>query len=276
MPRSDLFFVLGAPKSGTTWLERALDEHPEVHCKGEGKFPFFRERLVEATQAYNRFVTERNRQVFGRETFPKVDIAELDDVFRTFVEGRLRRGGPWPGVKRLGTKDPDLGLYIAEIAPVFPEADYIHIIRDPRDACVSMWHHMRRVHPERAGGDFEAFLIDTAKGWTSYIAGVRTEVARRKLSYLEVRYEDMAQDMASALRDIFAMLDVATTPERVARCVEATRFPVLAGGREAGEEDRSSFFRKGKAGGWRDDLSDVQAAAIMAVAGETARGLGYR
>jgi len=33
-----IFFVLGVGKSGTTWLQRMLDQHPEILCKGEGWF----------------------------------------------------------------------------------------------------------------------------------------------------------------------------------------------------------------------------------------------
>jgi hypothetical protein len=33
-----LFFVGGAPRSGTTWLRLLLDSHPEVCCRGEGLF----------------------------------------------------------------------------------------------------------------------------------------------------------------------------------------------------------------------------------------------
>ena len=34
----DVFFVCGAAKSGTTWLQRILDAHPETRCSGEGHF----------------------------------------------------------------------------------------------------------------------------------------------------------------------------------------------------------------------------------------------
>ena len=34
---SPVFFVLGQQKSGTTWLMRTLDAHPEILCRGEGK-----------------------------------------------------------------------------------------------------------------------------------------------------------------------------------------------------------------------------------------------
>ena len=33
-----LFFIGGAPRSGTTWLQLLLDCHPEVSCRGEGLF----------------------------------------------------------------------------------------------------------------------------------------------------------------------------------------------------------------------------------------------
>ena len=33
-----VFFVVGHQKSGTTWLMRMLDSHPEILCRGEGRF----------------------------------------------------------------------------------------------------------------------------------------------------------------------------------------------------------------------------------------------
>ena len=36
--RCTLFFVVGCQKSGTTWIERLLNQHPQVACEGEGHF----------------------------------------------------------------------------------------------------------------------------------------------------------------------------------------------------------------------------------------------
>src|SRR5688572_15126027 len=33
-----VFFVTGVGKSGTSWLMRILDGHPEILCRGEGRF----------------------------------------------------------------------------------------------------------------------------------------------------------------------------------------------------------------------------------------------
>jgi hypothetical protein len=56
-----VFFVVGQGKSGTGWLQKTLDFHPEVLCSGEGKF-FGREKrnetLIDA-QAGNKFVQRK-------------------------------------------------------------------------------------------------------------------------------------------------------------------------------------------------------------------------
>jgi hypothetical protein len=38
LARRQLFFVGGAPRSGTTWLQFLLDSHPEISCRGSGLF----------------------------------------------------------------------------------------------------------------------------------------------------------------------------------------------------------------------------------------------
>jgi len=273
--RPTLFFVLGAPKSGTTWLQLALDRHPEVTCKGEGKFHFFRDRLAEAGSAYNRFIKTRNVQVFGEETFQPLVIEDVDDLFGAFVERRLRGGDIKPGTRRLGSKDPDFGLYITEFAALFPEAKYLHIVRDPRDASVSMAHHMKRVHPGVNRGSRDDVLMDCARGWRSYLEGVRAEAAARNLDYAEITYEDMVADPRATLGRSFLFLDVSVDADIVEDCVTSSRFEKLSQGRSPGEEDRTSFFRKGVSGGWRDELTVEQAGKIIRLAGPVANELGY-
>ena len=60
----NVFFVCGAPKSGTTWLQHILDAHPEVTCSGEGHFiQRFSEPMAQVMRDYNAEMTLAARLV---------------------------------------------------------------------------------------------------------------------------------------------------------------------------------------------------------------------
>lgn len=150
-----VFFVVGRAKSGTSWLMRMLDAHPEVLCKGEGRFfgrNFIREDLEEARKgriqpsSLYRAVLEAD---YLRGWIEKAVWTRGDDVdehltnltrlaTNYFLTQRLAKSGK----KIVGDKTPFLGAdMIGEIGKVYPEARVIHIIRDGRDTAVSIIHH---------------------------------------------------------------------------------------------------------------------------------------
>jgi hypothetical protein len=38
LSRPPMFFIVGEAKSGTSWLMRTFNAHPEILCRGEGRF----------------------------------------------------------------------------------------------------------------------------------------------------------------------------------------------------------------------------------------------
>src|SRR5918993_5378046 len=169
-----VFFVTGVGKSGTSWLMRTLDGHPEILCKGEGRFFAADWRRAdidpEGTPApasslyyallhseYLRMWVERS--VWAREG----DTARhLDNLTRLatehFLVGRLRKTNK----TLVGDKSPLLGEdFIQEVSRIYPEARVIHIIRDGRDQAVSMLHHVWNRSTDQGGvqtlkpGEFE-------------------------------------------------------------------------------------------------------------------------
>src|SRR5215207_8632583 len=172
--KTPVFFVTGVGKSGTSWLMRTLDGHPEILCKGEGRFFAANWRRANfdpaGTQAlasslyyalldseYLRFWVERS--VWARDG----DAAtHLDNLTRLatehFLLGQLRKSNK----KFVGDKSPLLDTdFIEEVARVYPEARVIHIIRDGRDQAVSMLHHVWNRSTDQGGvqtlmpGEFE-------------------------------------------------------------------------------------------------------------------------
>ncbi|HUW09082.1 MAG TPA: sulfotransferase domain-containing protein, partial [Anaerolineae bacterium] len=65
-------------------------------------------------------------------------------------------------------------------------------------------------------------------------------------------------------------------PDRVLHSVlEAHSFRVLAGGRQPGEEDTASHYRKGIAGDWRNHFTDAHVERFKAVSNDLVTLLGY-
>lgn len=59
------------------------------------------------------------------------------------------------------------------------------------------------------------------------------------------------------------------------QCVSAASFEALSDGRQPGQEDKASFFRKGVAGEWHQKLNAKQVRHFNEIAGTLLRDLGY-
>ena len=55
-----VYFVTGFPKSGTTWVEKTLDSHASILCKGEAHFPTLLERAIrQSVSTYNARIPKK-------------------------------------------------------------------------------------------------------------------------------------------------------------------------------------------------------------------------
>jgi hypothetical protein len=93
--------------------------------------------------------------------------------------------------------------------------------------------------------------------------------------YTEVRYEDLLDRPEKEVRRLLAFLEVDADEKVVRRCIDAASFERLSKGRERGEEDPTSFFRKGVAGDWKHAYSEKEREIFDREAGELLAKLGY-
>ena len=315
--KTPVFFVTGVGKSGTSWLMRTLDGHPEILCRGEGRFFAADWRRAnfdpEGTQAlasslyyallhseYLRMWVERS--VWAREG----DAAgHLDNLTRLatehFLLGRLRKTDK----KLVGDKSPLLGEdFIQEVSRIFPEAKVIHIIRDGRDQAVSMLHHVWNRSTDQGGvqtlkpGEFErreAYRKDpkkllrtgegmfteerlrgAARSWNARV-GKTSEDGPALLgpNYTEVRYEDLLERPNEEVRRLASFLGADTGEKAVQQAIDSASFERLSKGRERGQEDTSSFYRKGVAGDWNNYFTERDKEIYKEEAGKLLIRLGY-
>ena len=278
--RHKLMFVLGAPKSGTTWLQTILNHHPEVLCRGEGFFHHFGRNLSRTTQDYNSALAGKAK-IFSEAAFPALTREEFRAIFRTFVLERLRLAAQSEGGKDpawVGEKDPDHATYPDLMMETFPEATFIHIIRDGRDHAVSLWHHVQNYSTPDVVQKFKGFndsALQTARNWAKLIRKVRETSVRTGVDYYELRYEDLIDRPAETAGALLEFLGVSRDAAVIQQCLARSDFRTVSGGRVPGQEDTSSFFRKGVKGDWRNHMDEEQARAFIRETGGLMEEMGY-
>ncbi|MBS1767714.1 MAG: sulfotransferase [Acidobacteria bacterium] len=272
------FFLTGAPKSGTTWLGKLLDAHPEISCRGEACIHHFGQRLVEAGKSYNQLLAQRKAAITDANDFPPLPFADVLVLMRTFIELRFQSiaDPAKPRLRLIGEKDPEHALHFKDLGPLLPGAKFIHILRDGRGVFISAWHHnVRSKYEHLKTHDFEAFLDITAREWSDRVRRARDGAKLLQDRYFELRYEDLVADPETWMGRVLGFLGAEADLATVRACLEAASFEKLSHGRKPGEEDKASFFRKGDPNDWRNQLSDAQSRRFDQLSGGLLRELGY-
>lgn len=125
----DLVFVCGALRSGTTLLRLMIDGHP--HLANPGEMDFLFEPPCDGRGAYD--MNEYARELSPNRVFVsrKLRFSEglgYEDQIRDFIR-QLRKPG-----ERLTI---NIHRNFDRIPSIFPDARYVHLLRDPRDAAKS-------------------------------------------------------------------------------------------------------------------------------------------
>jgi hypothetical protein len=119
----------------------------------------------------------------------------LSAGFRLYAE---RHGKP-----RWGEKRPSVVLHLDTVFAMFPDAQYVNIVRDPRAAVASI---------REAGRRYGWGAHDVPGGTVTWERSVRAaDRWRRRLGadrFIELRYEDLVGDPAAALGRIVAFVDL--------------------------------------------------------------------
>ncbi len=204
--------VLGVSRSGTTLLKAMLDAHSQLAIPSESYFiPQLwdrhgdrpdRARLVADLQRLERLrqwgidVDDVARRLNAQPTF----AAAIDAIYRSYAEAR--------GKPRYGDKTPLYMQHLDVLARAFPRAQYVHIVRDGRDAALSFMAMKRKprfnvARPRR--------LADFAAAWRREIHAARR--FGRTRPYLELRYEDLVAEPERRLREICEFLELEYEPE---------------------------------------------------------------
>ncbi len=186
------FFVVGAPRSGSTLLRLMLGHHPDVCRCEEMEFvasaihEFGRQPLAEK---YRRYLdNHRGFRASGYKLDPSLGFADQAKDF--LVQRRRIDGCPLVGAT--------VHHHFSKLPEIWPEAKYIFLVRDPRDvarSCVQMgwvgtpWYGT-------------TYWLEAYQEWCTLRELVPKE------STLEIRFEDLVADANSQLERACSFLGI--------------------------------------------------------------------
>ena len=263
-------FVVGMPRSGTKLLRDILNNHSLIaitpndsHC-----IPYFYRKIrkygnLEDFSNFERFYNDFSETVFFRRLIQREEFIDVKSwykavtdwsyagVIEAFYRSYVRKENKtiW------GDKTPSYLLNLPLLDSLFPEAKFIHIIRDPRDYCLSI------------NKAFGKNIYRAAQRWHDSVMKCRQD--GRLLSsekYFEIRYEGLVDLPIDAARSLCAFLNVPFEKN-----MTNLRKPV--GKTEVGRDTLSVVSKN--YGKWKNQLRERSVRKIEQICGPVMVELGY-
>ena len=196
-PPRQLALLGGHPRSGTTLLEQVLDSHPDI-VSAEETTLFHDDAYMPLTRG--RPENEPMLSVLEAATAGALQQSRAN----YFRAAEMFLGQPI-GHRLLIDKNPSLTFLIPLLIRVFPEIKFLVALRDPRDVCLSCF--MQNL-PLNQGSSPYLSLESTVEDYGAMIGLWQTLRPMLESHYLEVRYEDMVDDLEPVARRTLDFLGV--------------------------------------------------------------------
>jgi hypothetical protein len=223
-----------------------------------------------------KLVTERVYE--GKPYYHGLGTGHLQMVVQILIGSLLVQKGLKPKLKCIGDKTPRYNLGLDTLHRFFPRAKYIHIVRDGRDVVASAMHHALRIgHKEvltKGSEQHQKQIVQSARIWSQNVAAWRKFAGEHPQACVQISYEQLQEEPLKASIEVFQALGASADEKTVQACIDEASFKKLSG-RDAGTEDKGSFFRKGVVGDWRNHFDRRDLELFMKNAGALMRELGY-
>lgn len=271
-------FIVGANRSGTTLLRLILNAHSRIAIPEE--ILYFRSQIHDFSidDWDNASISDIQFEAIVRDFVGRVEIPDLDreaaitDILsrprdlRSPYQGLMEYWTGTQGKVRWGEKTPGNLFYANVINEMFPDACFIHMVRDPRPGVYSM----ERVwfFPE----DIIFNALSRHKHMTVGRATLEKNVPADRI--MTLRYEDLVADPEGTVRTICEFIGEDYEPEMMTYHKGADKH--MRSDAAAGfNASATRPITKGKNRGWQDNLTSAEVAAIELISRNEMKEFGY-
>ena len=230
-------FICGHRRSGTTLFIALLENHPEllVYPTDSGFFyafyPIFEDSKYSSDEKIEQIVQVciKNLKDIINDSFQK-DIHKGRFSIRSFANDFRKLAGNtkctsrdllislisaykknygYPAEPlRWVEKTTSSEIYAAEALKWFPDAKFIHVLRDPRDNWASLksgWDVLFKYHNDTLGRLMHSMI---ERGKFGFELAVKNQKRFGKKKYKVIRYEDLVGDSRAVMEDVCSFLNI--------------------------------------------------------------------
>lgn len=202
------FFVVSAPRSGSTLLRLILDAHPRLAVPPPG---WLFDLVYPYLYSYGNLGQPRNllalaEDVLATPTVSKWRIkptpealakASSEPSFAGLYAALHRAYAQAEDKPRWGEKTPRNAFWMDEIGSQFPDAQFIHIVRDGRDQAIDISDSVLWPNSVYSGASL----------WQRYVAAISDSAHRLPAdAFIEIHYEDLCAAPEATIRRLCEFL----------------------------------------------------------------------
>src|SRR5437588_12035043 len=290
---SRLVWILGSPRSGSTWLLKMLGEHEAVVSINEPLIGAYLGAFLadlrgvgmewfDSTNFTLRRFAADNQNHFFAEGFRDVWLPWLGELMRQrFLAHALAYPAKAPlSRSRVVIQEPNGSQSADLIMGALPRSRFIFLLRDGRDVIDSQlaannpggW--VTQAFPAVQGiGDEQRreFLIRSAHKWLWTTEVVQRAFAEHPGPKCLLRYEDLLGDTSNQVRRLLDWLELDCDAAQLGSLIERHSFQAIP------EQERGAkaFVRAATPGLWRRNLSADEQETLQRIIGPKLLELGY-
>lgn len=190
-------FIVGRGRSGTTLLQNILDANQHVLMPIESRLIIYLKQKYFTKTKWTRadvlefiddiYLDKKFRKYWNikkellKEKFLAIPLSKISfnllcKLIYLNYESPYKKGE----ILLLGDKNPTYSLFVSELLAVFPEAKFIHLVRDYRDNVLSNINVIKT----------ESIPI-AAHGWVAYNQEIEKVKKNNPTIFLTIKYEDL-------------------------------------------------------------------------------------